>query len=618
MWSQHANRSKLLTRTVRIQQANTTMVRGSLDEAPHAVTDKRPTFAAIADAVDTSIPRGQEEKLVWSLASILFDDLSDADFSPDMPPAERKVFTSRRRKDALSQFWRDLTRADAEKAVFNAATSEEKALHYLSAGDVPAACRQLMAGGNLKLAAMVAQARSSVTPTGLSVNFQQLVQKQLKHWDENNTLSEMNSAIRAIYEILAGNCKNVPDKAGPVEDRIRGFSISERFFGLDWKRAFGLRLWYETQLTAPIESAVFDYYNDTTEGEKAQPWSAYARRGRDDDDREDLLWRLLQVYAAQEDEDVDVRLEEAFFELANVSDSPTDARLSWQLLQICRGKGILGAKRDDGGSKLDFAADVLSTTYASALSSALPTASPEEQPELLYTALFALAHLSSDGGRRAAIQELLDQTAPLLASEQTLSLTLPRSDTAAKAKKPASSTASNTLAAALTSDPGLSIPREWLASSLALWAQAVDKDPAAQARHLLDAGQVNEAHAVLLHQIGPSCIVKRNYDVLREVLGGFEGREERVSGWRTGGAVYFDFVHLLDVSGRGEKAGVDAKQWKGTLARLVEGLAVMGKEMGKDASVDERAAVWEMGRVVADRAGNEKVCFSTTSSHMAS
>lgn len=601
-----------------------TEIHAAKEKAPRAVPRGVTSFADLAAAVDTSTPAGERENAVWKLANILFGDEFEGVNIPDnvdeLGPDERWTLISRLRKEMLSNFWKELVKSDAEKAVFNAGTNEEKAMHHLSAGNVTTACRDLMTGGDFKLATMLAQV------SGSDAKFREQVRKQITHWSDIDSLSEINGTVRAFYEILAGNTDEVAGKEGHRENQIKGFNISQRF-GFDWKRAFGLKLWYGTLHDASIEDAVLAYQLALEEDkEKVKPVPSFVHQSDEDDNREDLLWGLLQLYAAQESSDVHVRLERVF-DPENVSSNPVDARLCWQLLQIFRAKGIRSSVAGDDdedsekenrgvatrnksqrpASSLSLASDALTSTYASALSSALPTTTRDQQPHLLYTALFVLAHLSNDTARQSAMQNLLYQTAPLLASEDTLQFALPYSKPSTTTKKSNTTIPDQavTLVNATTSKDGLSIPRQWLASAQALWATAVDNDPAAQARYLLEAGQLNEAHGVLMHQIGPSCIVKRNYDLLREVLGGFEGHTKHVAAWRTGGGVYFDFVHLLDMENMHEAAKV--KERKDTVARLIDGLTVIGKEIGKDASDDERAAVWEMGRVVADKAISDKV-----------
>lgn len=566
---------------------------------------------------------------MWKLASVLFDELPENAIPKGLKPEQRPAFLSRLRKDRLSDFWKSLVQPAANAQVFQSKNGEERAMAHLSCGNITAACTELFQIGDFKLATMFAQTQGS------DKIFREQMQQQLKHWDKNGTLAEFGPCVRAFYEMLAGNVARVNDKPGPQEDRIAGLGIAEKF-GMDWKRAFGLRLWYATMAGDAIEDAVQAYLKDLNEDKEVVlpvSWFREGQMGTQDDDREDLLWGLLKLYAAQQSDDVSARLE-AVLATENVSANPMDARLSWQLLLLLKAKGVRSsvpagddgededsekenrgvvtrgrAKKDD--QTLSSAADALISVYASALTSAVPVASAEQQPQMLFTALFVLLHLSNEEKRRSAVMELLYHAAPLLSANPEFTTALIGSNLIpSHASGPLEATETKkTLMSAIThaggTPAGLAVPSTWLAEAQALWARAVKHDAVDEARHLLEAGRVADAHDVLVHEIGPAAVVKRSYDKLREVLGGFEGHVKKVPGWKAGGGVLFDFVHLVDMERSGGAEG--SAERKAALARLVGGLEAMASGMGKDASVTERAGLWEMGRVVAEKAAEDKV-----------
>lgn len=617
--------------TIDIQKSSSTMVKSK--EVPHITTNDNARFADFASVVDRSTPAGQHEHAVWTLASILFDEVDASEIPVGIKGEELPDFISRLRKDKLSSLWKDLVQRDVDVQVFKARTAEEKAMLHLSAGNMTSTCTELFAMKDFKLATMFAQLQGS------DKAFREQVRKQITHWNNLDMLSEMNAHTRAFYEILAGNVCSVAGKTGPQENRVAGFGISEHF-GLDWKRSFGLRLWYGTLSSDSLEDAVQAYLDDIengTESVKPVQWFVESSQDEEDDRKEDLLWGLLKLYAAQQSNDTSARLEAA---LANGNtDHPLDARLNWQLMLLLRAKGVRNSvaatddlNDDDDSEKenkgsfttrrakqdemsLAMATDALTSDYVSALTSALATTPANQQADIVFTAAFALLHLSSPDVRRASIMDLLYQTAPLLSSDREFSFTLVGSKlTPCVIGGTPAVTATTTLPllSALTdhlgNGSGLAILRSWLAEAQALWARAVNKDAVAEAKHLLDAGRLNDAHAVLVHDIGPKAVVRRNYDDLREVLGGFEGRIGHVTGWRAGGAVFFDFVEVVDLR---KMPGTDEKKRErnAMLKRLAGGLEAMGKNMGKDAGVVERASLWEMGRVVADVAAREQVSF---------
>lgn len=621
--------------TIDIQKSCSKVVKSK--DVPSITVEDNVRFADFASVVDQSTPVGQHEHAVWTVASILFDDIDASEIPAGLKGEQRPAFISRLRKDKLSNFWKGLVRHDVDVQVFKAKSAEEKAMLHLSAGDITSTCTELFAAKDFKLATMFAQL------PGSNEAFQDQIRKQITHWDELNVLSDMSTYTRAFYEILAGNVSDVVGKPGPQENRREAFCISEHF-NLDWKRSFGLRLWYGTLPTDSLEDAIQDYLEDIEAGSESVmpvPWFAENSQEQEDDGKEDLLWGLLKLYAAQQSDEVSARLKAV---LANGNtDHPLDARLNWQLMLLLRAKGIRNSvvatddmddeddsEKENRGSftarrakqdemSLATSADALTSVYVSALTSALASAPADNQANIVFTAAYALLHLSDPDIRRSSIMDLLYQTAPLLSSDSESPFTLIGSNlTPCVVGGTSAVTAKETLTllSALTDHLGngssLALPRPWLAEAQALWARAVNKDAVAEAKHLLEAGRLNDAHNVLVHDIGPKAIVRRNYDDLREVLGGFEGKINQVPGWRGGGAVFFDFIEVVDLR---KMPSTDEKKRERSamLKRLIGGLEAMGKRMGKDAGVVERASLWEMGRVVADVAAKEQVSITSRS-----
>ena len=109
---------------------------------------------------------------------------------------------------------------------------------------------------------------------------------------------------------------------------------------------------------------------------------------------------------------------------------------------------------------------------------------------------------------------------------------------------------------------------------------------------------------MLCTHVGPAAVISRDYDALRELLGHFldsGAAPKDVPSWSAGGQLFFDFVHLADLSGRGS----DEAERAAVLARLVAGLP--GAKAVRDATLERRVALAEMSRVVTAESGG----FST-------
>ncbi|KAK3079829.1 hypothetical protein LTS18_003795, partial [Coniosporium uncinatum] len=208
---------------------------------------------------------------------------------------------------------------------------------------------------------------------------------------------------------------------------------------------------------------------------------------------------------------------------------------------------------------------------------------------------WATMHLSSPTAREVSLKELLSRHADLLMQP-------------------------NGLIDALAA---LNVPTAWISMAQALYSRAVLSDRIKEVHFLLSSGEYIQAHDVLIGVVGPKAVVERDLDALREVLGGFmeSGREgakapyKSVPGWKTGGQVYFDYVHLLDLQkvGLAAAAAKDKDEVRTLLNRIGAALAAMktaqnkkvGLAKGRKAGmaredIVQRAGVWEMGRVVAE------------------
>ncbi|KAL8709553.1 MAG: hypothetical protein Q9225_007431, partial [Loekoesia sp. 1 TL-2023] len=127
---------------------------------------------------------------------------------------------------------------------------------------------------------------------------------QINEWRDLCVLSEMTEPVRALYEICAGNVCICEGKKGPIEDQAKTFAISQRF-GLDWRCAFGLRLWYAIKTEAPIQDAVKLFHEDMRSDEPIKPTPPFLADESElpwaDDkgtSRKDIQWGLLKLFAA--------------------------------------------------------------------------------------------------------------------------------------------------------------------------------------------------------------------------------------------------------------------------------------------------------------------------------
>ena len=461
---------------------------------------------------DMNDPASIHEKRVWELASILFDGDEGVESSV--------------RKAKLSTFWTDLVDQVSSIAVGLAGTNEEKAVACLAGHRITEACKYLMEGKNFRLATLVPL-------IGSNDNVKKDMKEQVKAWHDSKMLSEFSEPVRSIYELLGGNvCVCEGMKGVPVEDRIESFVISRKF-GLDWKQAFGLRLWYAISRQDDISVAVKTFQEDIDQEREGTPKPWYLEQGikplwfdYDAHHRQDLLWGLLQLYSG-----TSADLESAL-RPENSQLSPLDFRVCWQL-----GLALSATGKVSYGSNGEEKADAATLAYAAQLTSA---------GEWL-GATFVLLHLSHTSARQKAIQDHLCRHAGLIGAESSPSFFI------------------------LTEK--FKIPATWIWEALALYMRGVKKDAAREVHCLLQAGSFVEAHRVLAQHVAPQAIIERSYANLAGLIGQFGGHQDSIPDWQTGGEVYKLFLTLLQHRSHGESAQ------RSVLDRLLAGLSAMDKDV---------------------------------------
>ncbi|KAI4176121.1 MAG: hypothetical protein LQ346_007940, partial [Caloplaca aetnensis] len=441
---------------------------------------------------------GQEEKSAWNLAAILFDDLNPNTFG-NIPDNERDAYEYRVRKDLLSGFWSSICLGNAQKAVTGAASAEERALHYLSANALVKACQTLVEAKDFHLATLIAQLPAD------QVMAEDLA-GQINEWRKLCVLSEMTEPIRALYEICAGNAGICEGKKGPIEDQAKTFVISQRF-GLDWRRAFGLRLWYATKAEEPLEAAIKLFYHSMRNDEPVKATPPFAMDGSQLTDgrtssHEDVHWSLLKLFAASKAALPAQSLADIVLPHSAVG-NPMDFRLSFQLYHALA--HLFPAATDQ--SK----ADRLAWDFAHQL---------ESRGEWLWS-VFILLHLSEPGPRQKALLDLLGRHAGAIPAEESIF--------------PFNS---------LTRD--FQIPAAWIWEAKALHARSALQDYSKEITYLQNAGNWTEAYTTLCQVVGPQCVIEQDFHTLEHLLQGFrEGKHSIDDAWRKGGDIYEGYVALV-------------------------------------------------------------------------
>ncbi|KAK6086680.1 nucleoporin autopeptidase [Seiridium cupressi] len=485
-------------------------------------------------------PAADHEKLVWELASTLFDNVKVPTEFQNQPEMVEQL-----RREALSRFWESMVETESNKGISMAGSSEEKALAALAGHRVAEACKHLLDGKNFRLATLI-----SLIGTGADVKRD--MREQIKEWQSGNVLSEFSEPIRALYEMLSGNvCVCEGTKGGPSENRMDSFIISRKF-GLNWKQAFGLRLWYASSEEDAIAGAVEKFREDYEQDKEQRPSAWFVEEGigsiwndPKEADREDLLWGLLQLYSSGH---ADL---ESILRPENSQLSPLDYRLTWQL-----GQALTATGKVSFGNNAEEKIDAATVSFASQLTN--------EGSWL--EATFVTLHLTDPDARSKAIQEHLCRHAGLIGDEQSESF-----------KK-------------LTEK--FKIPARWIWHAKALFMRSVKKDAAGEVQSLLRAESFAEAHQTFIKEVAPIAVIERDFDALANLLQQFDGRQSQVPDWNLGGEVYKAFLQLMGFQRRREQPPL------ALISGLLEGLPAMHGNT-PEAGTMEYAALTDMAEVVA-------------------
>jgi len=445
-----------------------------------------------------------------------------------------------------------------------------------------------------------------VAQIGGDAELREDMRSQIEDWRRHDVLSEMTNPVRALYELVSGNCARSEGKQlSGRENNAKTFGIAQEF-GLDWRRAFGLRLWYGIMADEPIEMAVAqfgDALRDGLEEVKPTPW--FQKTGEDmgwndpqADNREDLLWGILKLYASSKLEFA-TNVEEVLAP-ENVSGHPLNARLSFQLFQLFKARyeddnedfdrkiamptvrstdsfdhslmsNMSSSEEGQSETPLVELGDKITLTYAASLHTA----------ENWIMAVFAYAHLSSPAMREQYIRSLLtsfSSTFSVSETDQTYVFLVEQ----------------------------MHVPVEWIHAAKALQAK-VDGDDLRQTLHLIKAGELDEAHEVLCRSVGPESIISRDYEALHKLLAEFlpaDGRHHRdpVQGWSRGGQIYLNYLTLLERTSHASNYRVDEElddEIRKLLSKLQTSLESVARDRMETCGLEERVALTEIAGAVA-------------------
>ena len=349
-------------------QLERTSIQTSPDgRGPFATTDPTLRFRDFANALSrasAALPADRADELdLFKLGHALFDEIHDLalDKTDDAcSPAYERYVEQMRRLDRVSDWLESTVRDSVERDLLRIASSSsstsssasaaaQRVFALLSGHQIERACAAAVEGDLLRLATLIAQAGSRHPIAKADDAFRLDVAEQLTRWREYGADVHMASSYRKVLELVAGNTGAVPgvhahDRASDVED----VHVSQ---GLDWRRAFGVELWYGRSAGPELDTALrASTYAYTTASRKdtnvAPPLpryledKSYLQPG--DADKSTTTWSTKALRSSPRDPayelvslytDATHTLESALSP-ANFGSSPLDYRLPWHLYTL--------------------------------------------------------------------------------------------------------------------------------------------------------------------------------------------------------------------------------------------------------------------------------------------
>ncbi|KAA8916050.1 hypothetical protein TRICI_001865 [Trichomonascus ciferrii] len=422
------------------------------------------------------------EKSVWELASILFD--SDKTVGvPDIPYdyselAQEKIKEQHRRK-LLSKWLERRVSADVDRDLEANNDDFETILLHLSGHRVQKAAEVAVKNKNLHLATVIPLLG------GCDESIRQDAASQLESWSNTKSIYEIPQGIRKVYEYLSGNVTVAKGmKSGDGE--LPTLYLSE---GLDWKRALGLRLWYEGNKNESISQAVEKYYQafSNAVNRVAQPLAPHSST------KMDVCYQLLRLYGSLKPSLVSV--------LEPIGKDPLDFRVPWLVYSVL----VLSSRQFRDFNKVG---DRLSIDFGCQL----------DNEGKWIESLFVLSHIQDDNLcdhyiKRVLSNHILDiQADPKLRQQVTEELKISKS----------------------------------IVHQVEALRARYDGDHLAEVQNLLQAGEWEEAHQTLIKKVAPEAVIQNKTTLLIEILNDFKPASNTIFNWEIGGQVYLDYASLAE------------------------------------------------------------------------
>lgn len=277
----------------------------------------------------------------------MFDEIHDLYLNPhDNDPTVIDRIVEIRRRDRVERWLREVVKREVEEDLRSLAASAsssassskattsgaERIFILLTGHQVARACESATTSNDLRLATLVAQAANG---GAVDDEFRSDIYLQLVKWREYGVEEFVSAGLRKVYSLLCGEIEGKTTEGIIARGEIEAEKIHV-MKGLDWKRAFGVHLWYgRGESGSSLETAVEQYEAATKEDRiVARPAPSYCVDSQTasavvpastNELPTDPLFHLLKLFTSPS------HPLESFLLPTNFGSSSIDYRLPWTL-----------------------------------------------------------------------------------------------------------------------------------------------------------------------------------------------------------------------------------------------------------------------------------------------
>lgn len=405
------------------------------------------------------------------------------------------------RRASLSRWLKDRTFAAVKRKLEELPKDKEydmdRVLTCLSGHELSSAALCASSIGNVRLATLISAA--GYAPLG-----GEHVQKQQDVWEKAGYNPFIDEQLMEVYNLLSGNVDSV---VGIADD--------------DWKRAFGLYLWYGTPKDSPIHTALESFISAANKGAAPHPVPWHVKEIPATDTISDVCFELIRIFCCTEDwdllsEKMDAALPILPDLLCPLGTTPDilDCSFLWHLFSVLQSIGVF--PQSLAGEYSD-AVQRITTSYIAQI---------ESMENLVHWAIYVALHIADDDLRAKTVKDLLTRYCDQWREDDDL-------------------------VGFLLGDLG--IPQAWLEEAKIIWAESHgDNEMLLEA--LIDSQHWQKAHDLLLSSIGPQWLLGKPTQgqddmlesILLKALEEIENHQDGIlaESWRTGGQLYLLYLRI--------------------------------------------------------------------------